>query len=244
MVVLSVVVGAMLPRVGGAQRQTFEHVNAWFTWFSDLQLNPQWAIDWDISLRRSGPVDEVAAYLWRVDLRRNINPNLRVAAGYAGSDNHPYGKIPNAFRTPEHRVFEQVQLLQNIGRVQIQHRYRMEQRWSGRVAVVNGDTAVQNWIRTNRARYLVRTSIPLQGTTLDVGEWFANASTELFMNFGANVNQNIFDQNRLQVTVGRRVSDGLRLEAGYMEQLIEKANGRQLERNHTLLVVLTTAFKR
>ena len=227
---------------GQAQRDVRENVNAWFTWFGDVEVNPRWAVDYDVSLRRSGPVDEQAQSLWRVGLRRNVSANLRVAAGYAGSLSDPYGKLPIAFRTPEHRLWENVQLFHSLWRVQITHRYRLEQRWSGRVALVNGEESVQNWVRTNRGRDLVRATLPLQGATLDANEWFVNAGTEVFLNWGANVQQNVFDQNRLQGTVGRRWGKRARLELGYLEQLVAKANGTQLERNHTLMTIVTTSF--
>jgi hypothetical protein len=230
------------PLVLPAQREVRENALAWFNWFGDIELNDRWAIDFDGTVRRSDFAREPGQYLWRASVRRNLTPNVRVGFGYAGSDTHPYGKLPIAFRTPEHRVFEQLQLVGSIGRVQMQHRYRFEQRWGGRVAVVNGEESVQNWVRTNRARYLVRATVPLSGRTLDVGGWYLNLADELFMNWGANIQQNVFDQNRATVTVGRRLSTGARLELGYMELLLQKPNGRQLERNHTLMTTLTTSF--
>lgn len=226
-----------------AQRITYTNTNWWFTNFSEVELSKAWSFDYDISVRESGPFDELAQVLWRGSIRRNLTPNLRVAFGYAGSDTHPYGDLPIAFRTPEHRIFEQVQLLQSVNRVQFTHRYRLEQRWQGRVAAVDGDTSVQNWVRTNRARYLVRATVPMQGKTLDPGEFYFTVGDELFMNFGANVQQNVFDQNRLQAAIGRRLTPGLRLEVGYLDQLVEKSSGRQLERNHTILTTLYTAFR-
>ncbi len=225
-----------------AQRETFTNVNGWLNWFGDIELSERWAIDFDGTMRRSGPYDEIAQYLWRASLRRNLAPNVRVGVGYAGSDTHPYGDLPIALRTPEHRLFEQLQLAHATGRIAWTQRYRFEQRWTGRVALARGEEQVQNWIRTNRARYLVRATIPLQGPILDRNEWFVNVSDEVFINWGANIQNNVFDQNRLAATIGRRLGSRLRLEAGYMEQLIARPNGRQLERNHTLTTTLTTAF--
>ncbi|MBC7896166.1 MAG: DUF2490 domain-containing protein [Cytophagaceae bacterium] len=233
----------LLASAANAQRETFENVNAWFSWFGDIEIDPKWSIDFDASLRRSGPVDEQGQFLWRASLRRNLGANVRVAVGYAGSDTRPYGKLPIAFRTPEHRIFEQLQLLHRAGRVQFTHRYRFEQRWNGRVAVVGGDTAVQNWVRTSRLRYLARATVPLQGTTLEPREWFVNVANEVMLNFGANINQNVFDQNRTQLTVGRRLTSDVRLEVGYMDHLVLRPSGRQVERNHTIMTTLTTAFR-
>jgi hypothetical protein len=104
------------------------------------------------------------------------------------------------------------------------------------VADEGGDERVQNWVRSNRFRYRLQGTIPLRGTTVDDGEYYLNLHDELFVSWGANVQANLFDQNRLSVNVGRRFSRGLRVELGYLEQLLLKGNGRQLERNHTIMM--------
>ncbi len=226
------------------QRETRENFNVWLNWFGDIELNDKWAIDFDGSVRRSDGVEETAQYLWRAAIRRNVLPNVRVGLGYAGTDTHPYGKLPIAFRAPEHRAFQELRLTQSAGRAQVVHRYRLEQRWAGRVALENGEERVQNWVRTNRARYFVRATIPLQGNTLDAGEWYLNVGDELFINWGANIQGNVFDQNRIQITAGKRLGRNVRLEAGYLDQLIQRPNGRQLEQNRIFTMILTTAFPR
>lgn len=235
---------ATSPRAVEAQRETRENTNGWFSWFGDVELSERWSIDFDASLRLSGPYSEVGQELGRVSLRRTISPNVRVAAGVAGSDTHPYGALPIAFRTPEFRTFQHVQLFHAAHRVQFTHRYRLEQRWTGRVALEDGEESVQNWVRTGRMRYLARATLPLRGETLDPGEWFVSVGNEVFLNFGANIQQNVFDQNRLQLTLGRRLGDGVRLEVGYLDHLVLRPSGREVERNHTLLTVLTTSFHR
>jgi hypothetical protein len=225
-----------------AQRETFTNVAGWIAWFNDVELSNRWSIDSDMNARRSGPYDEVSQFLWRVSLRRNLTPNVRVALGYAGTDTHPYGDLPITFRTPEHRLFQQLQLTHATGRTQWTHRYRLEQRWGGRMELEDGEARVQNWVRTNRIRYLVRATVALQGPTLDANEWFASVGDELFMNWGANIQQNVFDQNRVLASVGRRLGSRMRAEVGYTEQLVARPNGRQLERNHVITTTLTTSL--
>lgn len=225
-------------------RQTRENFNTWLNWFGDVEINDDWAVDFDVSARRSDGFEETGQYLWRFSLRRNVLPNLRVNLGYAGTDTHPYGKLPIAFRAPEHRLFQEVRATQSVARVQVIHRYRFEQRWAGRVAEEDGEERVQNWVRTNRGRYLVKGTIPLEGATLDPGEWYTSFADELFINWGANIQGNVFDQNRITVMLGKRLSDHVRLETGYMEHLVQRPNGRQLERNHTWTTTLTTGFPR
>lgn len=224
-----------------ATRVTRENVNAWLTLNGELQLSQRWFTDYDVSLRRSGPVEEWQGILPRVSLRYQWLPNVRFNAGYAFSEVFPYGKLPIAYATPEHRIFEQVQLSQGIGRLNVTHRYRLEQRWLGRVASVDGIESVQNWVRTNRMRYRLLGTLPLQGSTTEDGEFYTTLGEELFMNWGANIQGNVFDQNRLTLMLGRRFSKSLRVEAGYLEQLLQKPSGRFLERNHTFLLTFYTA---
>lgn len=239
---LASVLGLGLPGSAHAQRTVHDQVNAWLSWFGDVGLAEGWAIDWDASWRRHGPVNAPAQVLWRAAIRRNLTPTLRVGIGYAGSETSPYGDVPIAVRTPEHRVFEQVQLLHTTARVQMQHRYRLEQRWTGRSVRAGSGRDVQNWVRTNRMRYFFRTVVPQRGNAVDDDELYLNGTAELFMNFGANIQGNVFDQLRLQATVGRRLDRHLRVETGYLNQLLLKPNGRDLERNHTWLTVLTTSW--
>lgn len=225
------------PATARAQaRVTRENLNAWFTVSGDVRLSRRWYLDYDPSLRLSGPADEMQQLLLRFGMRFQPAPAVRLTSGYAFVDTWPYGKLPSAFRFPEHRMWEQIQLSQAVGRVAVSHRYRLEQRWLGRVALEDEEARVQNWVRTNRFRYRILGTLPLRGKSLDDGEFYLTASDEVFLNWGANVQYNVFDQNRLVLAIGRSFTEKLRVEVGYLDQLIAKANGRQLERNHTIVL--------
>ncbi len=232
----------LLPAVAGAQRETFENFNGWVAWFGETAVNSRWSVDHDLQLRMSGPFSEFAQGLWRVSARVNQSANVRWSLGYAGTTTHPYGKLPIAFTSPEHRAFADLKLLHSAGRTSFSHRYRYERRFLGRVTSSSGD--VDRWVPTNRFRYQARATVPLQGKTLDNGEFYFQLTNELFMNWGSEIASNVFDQNRLQFMIGRRMSDALRLEVGYLDQLIQRPNGRQLERNHTLTTVISTSLRR
>lgn len=224
-----------------AQRDVRDQSHAWVSWFGDYALTERWFLDADASYRMNGPADEMQTVLWRIGARFNLSPSIRLAAGYAGSENYPYGTFPVAHRFPEHRLWQDVRLLHTVDRVQVSHRYRFEERWSGQVT---SEGEVDGWTRTNRVRYQFRATRPLGAPTIQVGTTYLQLTNELFVNFGSHVRLNVFDQNRMQVMVGRRVSEHLRLEAGYLQQLLLKANGAELERNHTLVTAFVTSFAR
>jgi hypothetical protein len=234
---------AGLPVQALAQRQTKENVGAWFTWAGDVAFDPRWGFEWDGSLRRSGPLDEWQQILVRGSVRYTLASGARIGVGLGRNEAFPFGELPIDHRRPEWRIFEQLTLTQSVSRVQVTHRYRNEQRWVG---FLNGSAGTEryDWVRTNRTRYLIRGSIPLQGPQADVGEWYTNLSTELFLNWGSQVQNNVFDQLRTQAILGRRINNVLAMELGFLEQFGMKPNGTDLERNHILLLALNTSFRR
>ena len=65
---------------------------------------------------------------------------------------------------------------------------------------------------------------------------YATAHGELFAQLGATPDGQVFDQSRLALQGGWRFSPALRLEAGYMQQLIQRGGARVTENNHTLVM--------
>jgi hypothetical protein len=119
-------------------------------------------------------------------------------------------------------LWQQVILKQPIGNFQVQHRYRLEQRWI--------DTLFRQ-----RMRYRAQCIIPLQNTYLKEGKGlFMNVNDEIFLGFGKGIGKNILDQNRFIAAVGYQFSPNLNVQMGYLNQFVIKANGVQMERNHTL----------
>lgn len=222
-------------------RETRENRTAWLALFGDLEVARNWFVDYEAQVRREGPVDQWQQFLPRLSIRHRFHPNAQLSWGYTFPETWPYGKLPVAYRFPERRMWEQLLLTHSAGRGAISHRYRLEQRWLGRVVEEGGEEVVANWVRSNRIRYRAAGVVPLRGATLDVGEPYANVNGEIFVNWGANVAGNVFDQYRLNAMLGLRLTKGVRVEAGYLEQLIQRPNGRQLERNHTVMVALLTS---
>lgn len=68
---------------------------------------------------------------------------------------------------------------------------------------------------------MARLSFPLIGKTLDDERLYAVVYDELMIGFGENVNQNIFDQNRLGVLLGHKFSSNIRVEGGYFNQILQ-----------------------
>lgn len=229
---------AAAPRAVVAQRQTFTNTNAWFVISADVALNERWAVLFDASARRSGTVDEPMANFVRGGLAYELAEHVRVAVGANWSRTYPYGELPVVYPATERRVWEQVQVGHVVGRLDLLHRYRLEQRFRGRRNDPDVDR-IDSWERSNRFRYQVRATLPFSGDAVEPGEAYVSAANEIFIGIGGNVEYNVFDQDRASVILGYRVTQNWRVETGFLEQVIFKPDGTDVERNHTLTFALS-----
>ena len=126
---------------------------------------------------------------------------------------------------------EQAQVTDEIGRFSLQHRLRLEQRWLEKYNNAASEVP-ESHTYVNRFRYMLRVQAPLQGRTLDDHEFYAAAYDELFIGFGKNVGENIFDQNRVALLAGYKLNKHLRIEAGYLNQILQL--GREVNNRNVL----------
>lgn len=227
----------MAPIVSGAQRRTVDQWNSWYAISGDIGLSERWSLVLDATIRRSGPVDEAQATMARGGLSYDLAANASVALGVSWSRNYPYGALPIAYTTDERRVWEQLVLSHSLGRLDVSHRYRLEQRFRGRRSDPDVDH-IDRWERSSRFRYRIRGRYPIVGKGKAPGEAYLSATNEVFISWGRNVKMNIFNQNRAALAVGYHLSPNWRAELGFLEQLAFKSNGLDVERNHTLTLSL------
>jgi hypothetical protein len=239
--VLSLQVRAALAQ----QKQTDTQALSWWCYFGTYRVADNWSIWTELQLRRAGFVNEWQQVLPRVALNYHYTDNVIFTAGYSYLWTYPYGEQPIPLDEPryEHRPWQQVTLLHTSGKLNIQHRYRLEQRflenWSGPDAVTGLRTITSGFELQNRMRYRFLCTRPITRTPEGRQKLFATVYDEIFINFGKNIGFNLFDQNRLGATLGYQLNAALNLQLGYMNQLIQKSNGMSIENNHALTVFTT-----
>lgn len=208
--------------IGHAQTTIDDQLHGWVVYQGNHKLNEQWDLHTEYQWRRADGFADWQQSLARVGLDYKLNPNCTVTGGYAWVVSYPYGSQPIANRTNENRVWQQVILKQPIGNLQVQHRYRLEQRWI--------DTQFKQ-----RMRYRVQVLIPLQKSFVDKKQGvFLNVNDEVFLGFGNGIGKNILDQNRCIGAVGYQFNKDFSMQIGYLNQFVIKSDGLHMERNHTL----------
>lgn len=201
----------------------------WYNAFLTYQVNQKWSIHGEFQWRRAELIKTAQQNLYRTGVNYQIHNQVLLRAGFAYADTYPYGKVPiqsTAKLFPEYRTFQMVQINNPIGNIALSHRFMLEQRWVG-VYSNTSLKSVDNYVYVNRARYMARIQVPLKALFLENKGPYIAAYDEIMIGFGKNINQNIFDQNRLGALFGLKLNDQIRMEAGYINQIIQF--GRMVE---------------
>ena len=197
----------------------------WLVYVGDHKLAPKWTLHTEYQARRVHGLRVPQNQLSRLGLGRTLTDRVKVSASYTYFESFRYGAYPSVAgrASPEQRIYEDVTLNDPLGRLTLNHRIRLEQRWLGTRGGEDGKGAVGKWVYQNRIRYQLAATFPLQGPTIDNGEWYLNAFDELFMSFGKNVRNNIFNQNRLSAGPGYQFTKNAKVELNYLYQLSQHA---------------------
>ncbi|MEY4541719.1 MAG: hypothetical protein RLZZ306_3476 [Bacteroidota bacterium] len=206
-----------------------ENVIGWYTYTGTFNLNKKVGIHTEFQWRRENMISDAQQNLLRLGVNYQLLPNTQLRVGYALVETFPYGDIPlNGMGRDftEHRTFQTVTINNKLSKVDYSSRFMLEQRWVGRYSNINVPTE-DDFPLLNRLRYMARFQIPLKGKSIEDKTPYLAVYDEIFVGFGKNVNENIFDQNRLGVLLGYRFNKNFRLEAGYLNQILQL--GREVE---------------
>jgi len=216
----------------------------WYAYNGTFKLNKKWGIHTEYQWRRENVVKDWQQSLLRTGINYQVNKKLSLRLGYAWIETYNYGDIPiNGFgkQFTEHRAFQMATVSDKIGMVEFSHRFMLEQRWIGRYSNASL-TKEDDYFFVNRFRYMVRMQIPLKGKTIADKTPYAAIFHEMFLGFGKNVNENVFDQNRLGLLLGYRFSSKLRIEGGFLNQIIllpREVGGRNVFQYNNGLILTT-----
>jgi Protein of unknown function (DUF2490) len=214
----------------------------WYNYFGTVKVSDKVSIHTEYQFRRNEIITEWQQSLLRLGINYQMNAKIQFRLGYGWIETFPYGEIPiNAMGKAftEHRLFQVATITDKVSRVDLSHRFMLEQRWVGRYSNANL-TSEDEFPLLNRFRYMFRMQVPLKGKEIkDKTPYFA-VYDEIFIGFGKNVNENIFDQNRIGVLVGYRFSSWLRIEAGYLNQILQlgrEVNGSNVFQHNNGLIL-------
>ncbi|EJL69172.1 DUF2490 domain-containing protein [Chryseobacterium populi] len=187
-------------------------LGVWYMYFGNNKISKKWNWHNEVQYRNFDAVGDLEQLLIRTGIGYDLSENNNnVLLGYGFILSQPYVNGEKK-ENIEHRIFQQFITKQKFGRFNLQHRYRLEERF------------LQDDFRM-RFRYMLGLNIPISQKEMLPKTWYASVYNEIFLHFDSSV----FDRNRVYGALGYVINKNLRIEAGYMNQLQESRNRGQIQ---------------
>jgi hypothetical protein len=151
--------------------------------------------------RNYGVASHFYYYEVKAGVSYNLDNNSLFLIGTGRYTTYGFNAVDDGPQFTETRLWEQFTSNNYIGRVKLEHRYRVEQRWL--------NTGYQN-----RFRYRLTASVPINKPKLEPGAFFVAAFGEVFFN---NKQPN-FERNRFSPSLGYKFSKQFTFQAGLINQ--------------------------
>lgn len=187
-------------------------LGAWYMYFGNNKISKKLNFHNEIQYRNFDGIGDLEQLLIRTGIGYDLTENNNnVLLGYGFILSQPYVKGEKT-ENIEHRIFQQYITRQKFGRFNIQHRYRLEERF------------LEDDFRM-RFRYFLGFNIPINNKEMLPKTIYASAYNEIFLHFDSPV----FDRNRVYGALGYVINKNMRIEAGYMNQIQENRNRGQIQ---------------
>lgn len=202
-------------------KRIFRGNQQFLQYYAQIRLHDHWTLLADGGIRFKDGFNETTKHIVRAGLGYQINERTRVVAGLAQLSS--YGGLNGV--SLEWRPYQELGMKGEIGKVKINHRYRIEQRIfrSKRLQGIGDPVEVTfNW----RFRYGITASIPIARLSKENPDkrLLLNIGDEIFINAGSEVVNNIFNQNRVLISPTLQFSDSFSASLTWNSQFSSRSN--------------------
>ncbi|MGH2566193.1 MAG: DUF2490 domain-containing protein, partial [Ginsengibacter sp.] len=167
-----------------------------------LKINEKWSVFTEAQLRSLSFYDELFYYELKGGASYKLSKNISVTGGLGIYETYsPGGNFKNPKVNDEFRTWLQLDMTQDIKRLMIEHRYRVEQQWTS-----NGFH--------HRFRYRLNATLPIAKGNIEPKTFYLNSSEEVFF----TNNSPYFIKNRFFAGCGYVFTQLFTCQTGYMQQ--------------------------
>lgn len=220
----------------GKAQEISHNNNVWFFSLNNIQFSEKWSYLQEFHWRTTDWMQTKQQLLIRPGLKYKVNKNLSFSGGYTFIATYPYGDFAVVENTPEHQLWEQFSLKHKIGKLNISHRYRLENRWIG---LFDLDLNADGFAFTNRFRYRLLVSIPF----VKIGEKQSKLILydELWFVLQNNLAPSAINQNWIGLNWSYPIYKSLDFRLGYQHQYLWVGNN--VESNPTVMFSFKSNIK-
>ena len=160
----------------------------WLQYYNTIKLNNSWIIKSDGGFRWENRFENNSQYIIRTGLAYKIMPKMQVLLGIAHLGFYNNDELSRR----EIRPYQEFTINDLYGKLKIQHRYRLEERY---FSTINSSATSFNY----RFRYRIYVTFPIVDFSEEEksSKLFLNLGDEIFINAGKDIVYNIFNQNRV-----------------------------------------------
>jgi hypothetical protein len=220
-----------------AQNPTISNNQAiWGLLLNKLYFTDKLYIENELHWRRAAWGAVPQQFLVRPSINYEFKDAITLSLGYTFFQNDPYGEFPDPIPTQEHNIWEQLQFKHSSGRFTFRHRYRLEQRFTTKVAHDSSDVYHPDGFKfSQRLRYRLTTIFTIKNFEKNKTKLYAVAFDEIFIGLDWN---GLFNQNWFLVGLGYSFNQYGDIQIGYMNQIL-KRNTNLYESNHNLQIIFS-----
>jgi hypothetical protein len=233
--------GFLLLQQVSAQTKSTENINRiWLVYMNQTRFSNKWGMWTDIHLRtKENFADNLSQSIIRLGLTYYVTDAVKLTVGYAYVNDFPADNHKN-ISAPEHRPWQQIQWHTKYGKQKMMQWLRLEERY--RHKVLNDDALADGYNFNFRLRYNLLYEVPFYKSGTDPGSWSFIANDELHINFGKQIVNNYFDQNRLFFGLKYQAGKHSNLQFGYMNLFQQLPAGNKYRNINALRVFFFQNF--
>ena len=204
-------------------KQTGKIAQTWLGYFNQTRFSDKWGAWADINLRtKEDLVSGLSQSIFRFGLTYYINDDAKLTAGYAYVTHYPGDNHANVAQ-PEHRPWQQLQWHTKYPKLRLMQWFRLDERF--RRKIQNDDALAPGYSFNWKFRYNFFSLFPLSKKRFAPGSLSFVINDEVHLNFGKQIVNNYFDQNRFFLGFNYHVNKQDNLQFGFMNVFQQLAAG-------------------
>lgn len=212
-------------------KQTESVQQVWAGYFNQTRFSKKWGMWAEAQLRTKEEFfTNFSMGMLRLGLTYYLTDDVKLTAGYAFINHFPADNHKNISQ-PEHRPWQQVQWHTRYTKLRLMQWFRLEERW--RRKILNDNTLADGYNFNFRIRYNFLSQFPLSKKRFEPKTLSLIVNDEVHINFGKEVVNNYFDQNRLFLGFNYQVDKRNNLQFGYMNLFQQLTAGNRYRSIHT-----------
>lgn len=208
------------------QSKNIYHDNlVWTQYQLRAHVADKWSIHTDLGYRTHDYIKEPAQYFIRAGMIYQLTSKVNIQAGYAYFSTNQFLSGYSEVMRPEQRLYQRLTLVQQTGRFEFRHRYRLEERFNRNIS--KGELQEGYSAAAVRFSYQLYVSYAFNNKKIKEKTLYGFASNELFVSFGKKI-QNNFDQNRLACGLGYQFTKDFGAIVSYQYIYGQQPTGTQI----------------